>query len=365
MLTLNCLKKRSERYRQAIDQAVKRVVDSGWYVLGPELERFEQAFCDYTGAEHCVGVANGTDALELAFRAVGVLPGQRVATASNAGMYASTALLAIGAEPFFMDVSEKSHCITTAEVRRAISSGVKAVAVTHLYGLACPDTHEIQNICREASIPLIEDCAQAHGARIGENSVGTFGDVSCFSFYPTKNLGALGDGGALVTNNDGLAECLRELRQYGWQKKYHARRAGGRNSRLDEIQSAVLLSLLPYLDESNDRRREIAQRYDSEIFHPAVSVPGHEGDGYVAHLYVIRTDRRDSLREHLAAQGIASDIHYPIPDHRQAVFKHEYDGVNLATAEKLAREVVTLPLYPEMSDAQVISVINAVNEWQV
>jgi dTDP-4-amino-4,6-dideoxygalactose transaminase len=352
------------RHKDLLDAAIHRVVSSGWFVLGPEVERFEQSFASYLGANHCVGVANGTDAIELALKAVGVGPGQRVATVSNAGMYTSCALLSIGAEPYFMDVRLDSRCTTLPEVVRAIDLGVSTVVVTHLYGLACPEIHQISEICRQSNVPLLEDCAQAHGATVYGKRVGTFGDAACFSFYPTKNLGALGDGGAIVTNRRALAESLRMLRQYGWESKYRVSLAGGRNSRLDEMQAAILSALLPLLDDENGHRRVIAARYATEISNPYVFLPGHSGQEYVAHLYVIRTQKRDSLQKHLKKSGIVSDIHYPIPDHHQTVFQDIYAGSTLKNTEKLSREILTLPLYPEMTERQAAHVINVINAWQ-
>lgn len=363
MLQINSLRARTERHRQSINSAIERVISRGWFVLGPEVEQFEARFAEYVGTRHCVGVANGTDAIELALRAVGIRKGQKVASVSNAGMYTSTALLAIGAEPFFMDVDPGSRCATIEEVMRAIDAGVAAVVVTHLYGLACPDIQEISIKCAESHIPLIEDCAQAHGARVNGKLVGGFGDAGCFSFYPTKNLGALGDGGAVVFDDDVLASNLKAIRQYGWGPKYQVVMEGGRNSRLDEMQAAILSNLLPFLDESNQRRRSIALRYAEQLDHPDIMVPCFSGEEYVAHLFVIRTQRRSELSKHLSQCGIASDVHYPIPDHRQLVFGSSFSHLNLESTELLAQEIMTLPLYPEMSEHDVAVVIDSVNGW--
>jgi dTDP-4-amino-4,6-dideoxygalactose transaminase len=364
-MLINDLSARIHVYESKLQTAVKDVIESGWLVLGPKVKQFEQAFADYLGIKRCISLANGTDAIELALRSLGVTQGDRVATVANAGMYTTTALLAIGAEPFFMDVDIDSRNVTLDEVNRAIEAGVKAVVATHLYGLAIPEIREIAALCRNRNIPLLEDCAQAHGSRIAGQCVGTFGDAASFSFYPTKNLGALGDGGAVVSNHQETAERVLRLRQYGWTSKYRVEVTGARNSRLDEIQAAMLLIFLPDLDAANERRRSIARHYSQSISHPDVQVPAISGEEYVAHLYVIRVSHgRDALRSYLQSCTISTDIHYPIPDHRQPIFGHHYVDMNLLNTEQLSNEVVTLPCYPEMSDEQVKQVIEGVNSWR-
>jgi len=365
MLQINNLSARIGRYQGLVDGALARVTASGWLVLGPEVRQFEQAFAAYLGAAHCIGVASGSDAIELALRALGVDAGDRVATVANAGMYASGAILAIGAVPCFMEVSTATHLTGLDEVRRAIDGGARAVVVTHLYGRALPDIAAIALLCAQRGVALLEDCAQAHGARVDGRCAGSFGDAASFSFYPTKNLGALGDAGAVVTNSAEVAAAVARLRQYGWGAKYRVELAGGRNSRLDEMQAALLAALLPSLDRDNARRRAIAQRYGRAITHPLVRAPQHApGDpGYVAHLYVLRSLRRDALRAHLHAHGVGAEVHYPVPDHRQPLFGARFAGLRLPHTEQLAAEVLTLPCYPEMDEDQVGHVINAVNQW--
>ena len=363
-MQINDLSARISNHQQAIKNAVERCINSGWLVLGPEVKQFEKFFASYLGSTHCVSVANGTDAIELALRALSVKSEDYVATVANAGMYTSTALQAIGAKPFFMDVDLASRNATLAEVKRALAAGVKAVVVTHLYGLAVAEIETIAEACAQAGIPLLEDCAQAHGAMVKGKRVGTFGDAASFSFYPTKNLGALGDGGAVVTSNPTVAAKVERLRQYGWTAKYQVEVAGARNSRLDEIQAAVLSAFLPNLDELNARRREIATQYSTQIKHPDVVLPSYEGEEYVAHLYVLRSAHRDALRKHLRDQDIAADVHYPIPDHHQPVIACRFDTLKLENTERLSREILTLPCYPEMTEAQISQVINAVNSWR-
>lgn len=364
MLLINDLSARLARHEAQIKGAVDRVIASGWLVLGPEVTRFEESFARFHGSSHCVGVANGTDAIELALRAVGVGSGDTVATVANAAMYVATAMQPIGAQPHFMDVDLDSKVATLAEVTRAVDAGCKAVVVTHLYGQAVPGIASMAEYCARKGVALIEDCSQAHGAMVGGRRVGTFGTAGTFSFYPTKNLGALGDGGAVITDDSATADGVRMLRQYAWSKKYQVERAGACNSRLDELQAAILSELLPHLDEANLRRRAIATQYSRELRHPQVTVPPGRGDDYVAHLYVVRCTQRDALRAHLKQSGIASDVHYPIADHRQPLFAGRFDAIRLENTERLAEEVLTLPCYPEMRDEDAQRVVQAVNGWR-
>ena len=364
MLQINNLSERINKHKSEISGAVARVINSGWVVLGPEVKRFEQEFAQYIEASHCISLANGTDAIELALRAMGVSKGDTVATVANAGMYATTALLAIGASPYFMDVDAATHNVTLQEVEKALASGVSAVVVTHLYGLAVAEIESIASLCSKKGVALLEDCAQAHGARINGRRVGSFGTAASFSFYPTKNLGALGDGGAIITNSDQVARKVQGLRQYGWSSKYKVELENARNSRLDEIQAAILLEFLPGLDACNGLRKNIAKAYCVEINSADVTCDQVNDDSYVAHLFVVRSPQRDSLREHLKSAGIASDIHYPIPDHQQPVFKDKYKSLHLKNTARLSQEILTLPCYPEMTRAQVEQVVHAVNTWK-
>jgi dTDP-4-amino-4,6-dideoxygalactose transaminase len=361
-IPLNDLVRQNLLIRDDLVGAARRVIERGWYVLGTEGAAFEAAFATYCGVTHAVGVANGTDALELALRAVGVVVTNAVVTVANAGFYSSTAIRAIGAIPVYVDVEAETSSISLDSLQRALERNtVKAVIATHLYGRLA-NIEAIVNICEPLGIPVIEDCAQAHGATRNGKFAGSFGAVGCFSFYPTKNLGAIGDGGALTTNAADIAERLRELRQYGWNKKYRVHCAGGRNSRLDEVQAALLLAKLPHLDHSNEVRRRIASRYAEEIKCQRVVCPRDFGTDNVAHLFVIRCEDRDGFREHLESSGIGSDIHYPIPDHLQPA----YPGVQvdeLAQTERLAKEIVTIPCFAEMEEAEVSAVIEAVNRW--
>lgn len=362
-MLINNLWARINPYQTLIQNAVKDVIGSGWVVLGPMVDKFEKNFADYISVAHCVSVGNGTDAIELGLRALGVSQNDMVATAANAGMYSTTALFAIGAKPLYVDVDPQSKCVTHEEIEKAINAGANAVVVTHLYGLAVPEIQEIAALCKSRNVPLLEDCAQSHGARVAGQRVGTFGDAASFSFYPTKNLGALGDGGAVVTKDQGIAERVSRLRQYGWAAKYNVEIMGARNSRLDEVQAAILSVFLPDLDAANERRRSIATQYSKSICHPDIQVPAVHGEEYVAHLYVVRAARRDALRAHLRSCDISTDVHYPIPDYRQPVFGNQYSDMSLPNTERLSAEILTLPCYPEMTDDQVCQVVSAVNRW--
>lgn len=361
--SINDLSRHTQPMQAALNAAIGRVLQSGWFVLGPEVRAFEEEFAGYCGVPHCVSLANGTDALELALRALGIGHGKTVLTVANAGMYGTAAILAAGATPVYADILPDTLLVDVADLRRILDSRpVDAIIVTHLYGLLA-DVPEIVRLAHDRGVPVIEDCAQAHGAMLHGRKAGAFGDIGCFSFYPTKNLGALGDGGAIATGRADLAEQIRRLRQYGWSGKYHADLAGGRNSRLDEMQAAVLRVMLPMLDRWNERRREIATRYSRRIVHPAVIAPAIHTQEYVAHLYVIRTTRRDSLKQHLAEAGIPSDIHYPVPDYAQASCRHLFAGTELLTTSLACAEVLTLPCFPEMSDGEIDMVIDRINSW--
>jgi aminotransferase EvaB len=359
---LNDLVRQNRLIHEELVGSARRVIKRGWYVLGSEGADFEKAFAAYCGVPHAVGVANGTDGIELALRAVGVGEGDRVATVANAGFYASTSIHAIGARPMYVDVVAQTHSMNVDSLKREIAqTPVRAVVATHLYGRLA-DVETIAAICKPLGIPVIEDCAQAHGATRNGKAAGSFGTAGCFSFYPTKNLGALGDGGAVTTSDAAMAERLRELRQYGWDKKYQVSRTGGRNSRLDELQAALLLAKLPHLNRWNGDRRAIARRYSTEIKHSRIECPQDFGADNTAHLFVVRCKDRDHLRRHLEARGVSSDIHYPIPDHRQPAYSASSPG-ELPETERLAQEILTIPCFPEMEEEEIDQVIDAVNSW--
>ena len=361
-LPFNDLSRTPQDVRQAELVAVARVMSRGWFVMGPELDAFEHAFADYCGLAHAVGVANGTDALELAFLAVGVQPGDEIILAPNAGFYATTALRAIGATPVYADIDPISLNVDAVCARSCLTERTRAIVATHLYG-RLSNVAALRELCDERGIALIEDCAQAHGAERDGRRAGAWGDASAFSFYPTKNLGALGDAGMVVTPRSEVAERVRRLRQYGWSKKYHAVDGPARNSRLDEIQAAVLLERLTNLDRMNARRREIATRYASvrnaNLQHPVVA-----GKDYVAHLYVIQADERDSFRSYLTKSGIGCDIHYPVLDPDQPALRGLIDRAPLPVATASIKRILSLPCFPQMSATEINRVCDALASWQ-
>lgn len=361
--TINDLGRHTLSIQAQLSAAMNRVLASGWFVLGPEVTAFEQEFAAYCGTTHCVSLANGTDALELALRALDIGPGKTVLTVANAGMYSSVGILATGALPVYADIHPDTLLVDVAAVSRLLDQQrVDAIIVTHLYGQLA-DIGAVLELADKRGIPVVEDCAQAHGAQRNGKKAGSFGAIACFSFYPTKNLGALGDGGAIATSRPELAERVKQFRQYGWGSKYSVTLAGGRNSRLDEMQAAILRVKLPLLDDWNARRRAIAARYTQGIHHPRVTTPQVSGLDYVAHLYVVRTAERDALKQHLNAAGIPNDVHYPIPDYAQAAYHTQFAATHLAVTARACNEVLTLPCFPEMSDAEVDTVIACVNAW--
>lgn len=363
-IPFNDLSRNSPAIVGALSAVGERVISGGWYVLGPESKQFEDEFAAFCGSSFAIGVANGSDALELALRAVGVRAGESVATVANAGGYSTHAIRAIGALPLFVDVEPDTQLINLDELASIVQSKrLKAVIVTHLFGCMV-DMKRVLEICAENEIKVIEDCAQAHGASIEGKMAGSFGAAGCFSFYPTKNLGALGDGGAVITSSVALADRLRSLRQYGWKEKYHTAVLNGRNSRLDDIQASFLRVKLPLLKSWNLRRRKIAARYCELITSEQVICPPIDsyGDACVAHLFVVRCVDRERLRNHLIARNIGCQIHYPVPDHLQEAWMDTSSNVNLPVTESLASQVLSLPCYPELEDDEIAFVIRAVNE---
>lgn len=363
MLKVNDLKRHHAPLQVALATAARSVLESGWYVLGRHGDAFENAFAEFCGTRHAVGVASGTDALELALRALDVGAGDEVVTVANAGMYATVAIRATGAAPVFADVDPNDMTMAAGDLQRVLSPRCKAIVLTHLYGRLA-DVDRVLEIADARGLPVVEDCAQAHGAALLGQRAGSFGALGCFSFYPTKNLGACGDGGAVTTQDAGLAARIRSLRQYGWSEKYKSTAAGGRNSRLDELQAAFLMEKLPRLPDWNARRAAIAVRYGAAIQHPRIKVPSIEPGRHVAHLYVVQCSGREALRAHLAHEGVGTEVHYPIPDHRQPALADAYRSVRLPISERLAEEVLTLPLFPEMTDDEVGAVIRSCNSWR-
>ncbi len=346
------------RFRNDIDSAIARVLDSGWYILGSENSQLAEELSSYLGVTHAILVGNGTDALEVGLRASGVQPNDLVATVANAGGYASTAIRQVGANPIYVDIEPESLQMEPDALRRAVEkygSRVVAVIVTHLFGQAAK-IEELSAIARDAGITVIEDCAQSLGAKYRGRLVGTFGDLSTTSFYPTKNLGALGDGGAIFTSDPRIAESATRLRQYGWVERYNSQEPYGRNSRIDEIQAAILRLRLKRLDDLTSRRQEIFSRYQA-LDSPWGKFPHAVSEQYVGHLAVFLSENRDELIGHLAARGIQTAIHYPVPDYRQPGFMQE--ALGLPNTEEACRKIVSIPLFPELEDDEVRRICEA------
>jgi dTDP-3-amino-2,3,6-trideoxy-4-keto-D-glucose/dTDP-3-amino-3,4,6-trideoxy-alpha-D-glucose/dTDP-2,6-dideoxy-D-kanosamine transaminase len=346
------------RLQSDVDRAYARVMSNGWYVMGPEHDAFEKEFAEFLGVRHVLGVASGSDALELALRAVGCGPGHEVLTVANAGMYATLAALNVGAAPVFVDVDTGTLTMSPESVASALTPAVRAVVVTHLYGKAA-DVDGIRSALGGADVAIVEDCAQAHGASIHGRRAGSLGNVATFSFYPTKNLGAFGDGGALATDDEEIAQRIRLLRQYGWSARYHVTTPGGRNSRLDELQAAFLRVKLRSLDASSEERREIVRRYRSAV-RGSMRIVHDPAPDFVAHLCVARHPDRERAMATLAEMGIGTAIHYPVADHQQALMRTvPWRTPGLAATEMAQREIVTLPCFTGMTDSEVDQVCEA------
>jgi dTDP-4-amino-4,6-dideoxygalactose transaminase len=346
--------------RLETDDAVSRVLESGWYLLASELTSFEGGFARYTGAKHCIGVANGLEALHLSLLALDVGPGDEVIVPSNTYIATWLAVTHIGATLVPVEPDERTFNLDPELIEAAITKRTKVILPVHLYGQVA-DMAPIMEIARRSGIRVLDDAAQAHGACYRGSKVGALGDVTAWSFYPTKNLGALGDAGAVTTDDDDLADRIRVLRNYGSRVKY-VNEVQGYNSRLDELQAAVLSVKLAHLDRWNMRRAWIAQRYLEDLSETELKLPYVPEDSHPSwHLFVIRTPRRDSLQQYLRNQGIQTLIHYPIPPHLQAAYEQLQMGAgSFPRSEAIHREVLSLPIGPHMSESQVDRVVEAV-----
>lgn len=343
--------------RSSISAAIDAVLDSGWLVQGPHHAQFESELAAYVGADHAVGVASGTDALELALRALMPAGRTTVVTAANCGGYTTTAARRAGFDVRYVDVDADTLCLDPQDLEHTVDESVGVVVVTHLYGRAA-DVAAARSLCEPRRIAVLEDCAQSLGARTHDGPVGSQGDAAAFSFYPTKNLGALGDGGAITTRHVEVDARLRSLRQYGWADKYTITHDGGRNSRLDELQAAVLLTRLPRLDGWNERRRQIITAYAAAASDRVRVLPAG-GVGHVGHLGVVLCDDRKALRDHLAARRIRTDVHYPVPDPQQPAFAGEPLPRDLPVTQWASARVVSVPVFPELRDDEVDRVCDA------
>lgn len=349
-----------------IDAAIAEVLDVNFFILGRFLEAFEREFAAWLGAAYVVGVGNGFDAIQLALRACGIGPGDEVITVAHTAVATTVAISATGATPVFVDIDPVTYCMDPAAAEAAITPRTRAIVPVHLYGHPA-DMGRILDLARRHNLQVIEDAAQAHGARYQGRLCGTLGHAGAFSFYPTKNLGAYGDGGAVVTNEAQVAHTIRLLRNYGWAegRRYYSALKGV-NSRLDELQAAILRVKLRHLDAWNERRRAIAARYAGALAGlPDLVLPREQPGAYhVYHLYVVRTPHRDALQQHLRARGVGTQVHYPVPVHLQEAYQDlGYRPGSLPETERAAAEILSLPLYPELTDAQIEHVCASVREF--
>ncbi|MCP5365612.1 MAG: DegT/DnrJ/EryC1/StrS family aminotransferase [Hyphomicrobiales bacterium] len=347
--------------REDLDAAWRRVADSGWFILGPELEAFESEFAAYCGVKHCIGVGNGLEALRLILEAYGISAGDEVLVPAHTFIATWLAVSATGAQPVPVDVGEGSFLIDPDKARAVVTENTRAVVAVHLYGEPVA-MNALASLAARHGLRLIEDAAQAHGASWRGRRTGGLGDAAAFSFYPAKNLGALGDGGAVTTNDSNLAERLRMLRNYGATRKYHHEIAGT-NSRLDELQAAFLRVKLKHLDHWNRRRTEIARAYDKAFRDCPLALPAVPAErSHAWHLYVVRSGQRDALQRGLTRCGIESHIHYPVPPHLSGAYQDRRLAVRPHLTEQLCQEVLSLPMDPSLSNANVETVITAVKE---
>jgi dTDP-4-amino-4,6-dideoxygalactose transaminase len=346
-----------------LDEAVLRASRSGWYIGGPEVEAFEAAFAQYTHTQHCVGVGNGLDALTLALRALDIGPGDEVIVPSHTFIATWLAVSAVGATPVPVEPASGQYIITATDIAPYITSRTKAIMPVHLYGMPA-DMPAICDLAKQHGLYVVEDAAQAHGAAIQDQRIGSHGDVVAWSFYPGKNLGALGDGGAVTTQNPAIAKRIRQLGNYGSAVKYYNGELGV-NSRLDPIQAAVLTVKLKYLDAWNARRQAIAARYQAALADLPLTLPiTPTGANPVWHLYVLATAQRDALQQHLTQSGVQTLIHYPVPPHKQQAYQHSpVAQTNYPLAEQYAQQTLSLPIGPQLSDAEVETTIAAVRAF--
>ena len=326
-------------HKDEIDQAISKVLNSGNYILGDEVKKFENNFSKYIGVKHAIGVASGTDALFLSMKALGIGRGDEVITVSNTSVATVSAIVMTGATPVLIDIEREHFTINPSLIEKAITKRTRVILPVHLYGNPA-NMREIMRIARKHNLHVVEDCAQATGAKHNSKRVGSIGTLGCFSFYPTKNLGCFGDGGMITTNNSKLAKKLRLLRQYGWEKRYISK-VHGYNSRLDEIQAAILNVKLEYLDRDNLKRKYIAMSYGYSPYNP----------DSVYHLYVVRSRRREKFIRYFESKGMQTGIHYPMPIHLQPGYKDlvRVSG-SMEVTESMSKQIFSIPMYPELSN---------------
>lgn len=349
-------------HQEEFEQKAIEVLRSGWYVLGKEVKSFEEEFASYVGAKHCVGLASGLDALWIAFRILGIGKRDEVIVQGNTYIASVMGITMNGATPVFVEPDEYFN-IDASKIEEKITSKTKAILVVHLYGQAS-NMAPVVELCHKYNLRLVEDCAQSHGAKFGQQMTGTFGDIGCFSFYPSKNLGAFGDAGAIVTNDDKIAEDVRIFRNYGSEKRYYNKVVGA-NSRLDEMQAGLLRVRLKYLDDLAEEKKKICNRYLAELHNPKLELPKiRDGATHIWHQFVIKTELRDELIKYLDEHNIGTIIHYPIPPHLSEAY--QYLGLkegDLPITESYARSVLSIPLYNGMTDEEQNYIIETINAF--
>ena len=360
------LKKITEKYSDELHEAVSRVIDYGWYLQGRENEKFEEDYAAYIGTKYAVGCGNGLDALILIFRAyieMGVMkPGDEVIVPANTYIASILAITENGLTPVLVEPGMETYQIDDSKIEAAITDKTRGILIVHLYG-QCAYTDKIGELCKKYNLKLVEDNAQAHGCKFKDRRTGSLGDAAGHSFYPGKNLGAFGDGGAVTTNDEELAWIVRAVANYGSQRKY-VFKYKGRNSRLDEIQAAVLDVKLKHLDEDNAIRKEIARYYMEHITHPDIITPiVKDWDAHVFHIFTIRCKERDALQQYLTDNGVQTNIHYPIPPHKQECYK-EWNHLSFPITEQIHREELSLPMSPMLTEEEVKTVVRLLNEWR-
>lgn len=360
MIPFSNLKLQQQTIKEQLCQTFDNVLESGWYILGERLQTFEKNFAVYNGSTYCAGVASGTDAITVALMALGVGAGDEVITTDITAFPTITAIINCGASPVVVDIDKSSGLMNCTLIEEKISEKTRAVVAVHLYGQCC-DMDLLLSICKKHSLFLVEDAAQAAGASYKNKKAGTFGDCGAFSFYPTKNLGAIGDGGAIVTNNEKLYNNIIQIRNYG-QKNRYIHESRGINSRLDELQAAILDVKLLYLDLWNGRRRKIAEYYSGNLKNVVcLSHSEHVNSNY--HLFVVKHPNRNAFLEHISKKGVQALIHYPVPVHMQKAFSYQIIG-SFPESVEFADTIFSLPMYPELTDEQVEKIVNIVNSFE-
>lgn len=356
------LEKVNNRFRQEIDMRIKDILDRGWYLQGEENEKFCQNFASYCGSKYALGVGNGLDALRLIIKAYGFGKGDEIIVPANTYIATILAITDNGCTPILVEPDINTYNINPDLIEAAITPRTKAIMVVHLYGQAV-EMEKIWKIARKHDLKVFEDSAQAHGAKYQGRMTGNLSDAAAFSFYPGKNLGCLGDGGAITTNDEGIYQKVKALANYGSDRKYH-HIYKGLNSRLDEIQAAILDIKLPYLDADNKRRREISTYYRNNINNPLIVLPKtYDEEAHVWHVFAVRTKERDRFQEYLRSKGVQTIIHYPTPPHKQEAYK-EWNNRSYPITEQIHKEIISLPISPVMTDDEVVELVRIVNEYK-